>query len=194
MNIKALVTTLILGTSSVAMAKPVTVVSASAHAELSYGSTRPAPRTLPAPIVRDHRTTQPVIVNPPVSQAVDQRRGGWRNERPIYQPVPRPRLIASSLAFNTDTRKMLSGDFGRIGTLRIDNNRGRTLITQVVVKFTNGQKQVIRNINRTLSGNEALSITLDGGGRRSVGRIVVYGQDLNNGFRSDPGEFAVSAL
>ncbi len=51
MNIKALITMLVLGSSSVAMARPVTV-SGSAQANWSYG-------TAPAPIVRDHRTPAP---------------------------------------------------------------------------------------------------------------------------------------
>src|SRR5438128_458736 len=56
MNIKALITTLVLGSSSVAMARPVTI-SGSVEASWGYGT---APAPAPAPIVRDHRMPAPL--------------------------------------------------------------------------------------------------------------------------------------
>jgi hypothetical protein len=60
------------------------------------------------------------------------------------------------------------------------------------VQFDNGREQVLRNLDRTLVGNECLTLDLDGG-RRSIRRIVVYGNELNNGFRYEPGTFNITA-
>ena len=70
MNIKALITTLVIaGSSSVAMARPVTY-SASAEAQWSFGYNNTSP------VVRDHRNA-PIVVRPapmPVSQPGGDRR------------------------------------------------------------------------------------------------------------------------
>jgi hypothetical protein len=39
------------------------------------------------------------------------------------------------------------------------------------VQFENGQEQVIRNLDRTLTGHETLSLDLDGD-RRTIRRVV----------------------
>ena len=211
MNLKTLITTLILGSSSVAMAQPVTF-SASAQAGWSYGNyTRPAVQPV-APIVRDHRgidpdcDTHPAIVPQPVYkpvyqpayQPINQGWSSWQRERPMYWPVyqPRPVMIAEQLTFSGATRKLINAPTGLTGfkTLRIDGVAGRTQITQVLVKFTNGQEQMIRNIGRTLLTNDSLLLNLDGGGRLTIQGLMVYGHDLNNGFRSNPGAFTVLAV
>jgi hypothetical protein len=79
---------------------------------------------------------------------------------------------------------------GRIG---IDAAGGRTFIQQVFVEVDNGQHQVIRNLNATLAGHQSVTLDLDGN-RRSIRRIVVYGRDLNSGWRRTPGGFNMTAV
>jgi hypothetical protein len=93
--------------------------------------------------------------------------------------------LAASLA----TFIAVGSQVGQFGTLQISAAGGRTFIKQVYVQFGNGQVQVIRNLDRTLSGNESLTLDLDGG-RRNISRIVVYG---NAGWRRSAGTFAVTA-
>jgi hypothetical protein len=175
MNKLLIASLVVLGSSSVAMASPSATFSATAKA--SYGTP-----SYSAPIVRDHRD----VVFPcdtPVAQPVIL---------PAYHPAPvwhgvpkpavyRPVMLGSDLHFAGDGRTFLTiGDqMGRFGTLQIKAAKGRTFIKQVYVQFDNGQEQVIRNVNRTLSGHETLTLDLDGN-RRAIKRIVVYGNDLNN--------------
>ena len=88
--------------------------------------------------------------------------------------------------------RLHAGQAGRFQKLDIRSASGRTFIKQVYVQFDNGQEQVLRNLDRTLVGNDCLTLDLDGG-RRSIRRIVVYGNELNNGFRYQRGTFNVTA-
>jgi hypothetical protein len=189
MNIKAALASLVLGSSSVAMAAPAVTVTA-------HGS-------LGTPAVRDHRfvddsidpvtgerIAQPIYMH--TSAPVDSRpiyRAPWR--RPIAQPV----TLASGLRFQNTGRTFISvGDqLGRFGSLQINAAGGRTFIKQVYVQFDNGQTQVVRNLNRTLTGNDSLTVDLDGN-RRGIRRIVVYGSDINSGWRRSSSAFTVTAV
>jgi hypothetical protein len=169
MNIKAIIASLVLGSSSVAMAAP--GVSVSATVQGSYGTT----------VVRDHRApvvTQPIIWHVPERMP------------PVYRPV----TLASGLSFANDGRTFITvgSQAGRFGTLKIDAAGGRTFIKQVYVQFDNGQEQVVRNLDRTLSGNDCLTLDLDGN-RRAIRRIVVYGSNMAAGRRHSAGTFTVSA-
>jgi hypothetical protein len=148
------------------MAAPSVTVSATARG--SYET----------PVVRDHRV-----------DADRDDHSGWQGKRmpPVYRPV----TLASGLHFANNGRTFISvgSHAGQFGTLQISAAGGRTLIKQVYVQFANGQEQVIRNLDRTLSGNESLTLDLDGG-RRNISRIVVYG---NAGWRRSAGAFTVTA-
>jgi hypothetical protein len=177
MNLKAIIASLILGSSSLAMAAPAVTFSANAHG--SYGTT----------VVRDR-----LPYGTPIAQPSYQRDGAvWRGSRwlpPVYRPV----TLATNMHFANDGRTFIKvgPQQGRFGTLQISAERGRTFIKQVYVEFDNGQGQVIRNLDRTLAGNQTLTLDLDGN-RRSIARIVVYGSDLFHGWRRSGGSFNVTA-
>ena len=184
MNIQAIIASLVLGSSSLAMAAPSVTISVSAHA--GYETT----------LVRDHRVDDncdrsPVVVSPPFM-------------RPIGGPLPpvyRPVTLASGLSFANQGRRFITvgSQAGRFSKLEINAAGGRTFIKQVYVQFDNGQEQVVRNLDRTLTGNASLTLDLDGN-RRAIRRIVVYGNDVNGsgngnryGWRRAVGSFSVTA-
>jgi hypothetical protein len=168
------------------MAAPSVTVTATAQG--SYGTT----------IVRDHRdddgytsvVTRPAIQ--PIYQVGYQEgwHSGWDGGRKL-PPVYRPVTLASGLSFAGDGRKFITvgAQAGRFETLQISAAGGRTFLQQVYVQFDNGQEQVIRNLDRTLIGNESVTLDLDGG-RRAIRRIVVYGAA---GRRRSAGAFTVTA-
>jgi len=178
MNLKAIIASLVLGSSSLAMASP--SVTFSAGAQGSYGTTVVRDRVLPAP--------------QPISQPSYQAEGGvWRGGHWLPRGH-RPVTLASGMHFANDGRTFIKvgAQAGRFGTLTLSAASGRTLIKQVYVQFDNGQEQVIRNLDRTLVGNQSLTLDLDGN-RRSIARIVVYGNDLFRGWRRSNGSFNVIA-
>ena len=153
MNIKAIVASLVLGSSSLAMAAPGATVT-----QESYNTTN---------VVRDHRAP----VAQPVIQPIYK---GWNGGRmpPVYRPV----LLASGLRLpaNGKTAINVGAQLGRFGALQINATGGRTFIQQVYVQFANGQWQMVRNLDRMLNGNESLTVDLDGG-RRAITRVIVFG-------------------
>ena len=187
MNIKALITTLaILGSSSVAMARPATVsVSANAQASWSWGTT--------GPVVRDHRTSRI-----PVRTATHQQ---WNDREYNYNPytaMPRFTMLDSDLQFgDTEYRKdiVLAGTKGRFNTLQIEADSGRTYIMKVVVEFSDATFQQI-DLNRYMRGGEAVTLDL-AGSNRSINRILVYRADGAPALRMNQphyGEFSVLAV
>ena len=178
MNLKTIIASLVLGSSSLAMASPSVTFGASAQG--SYGTT----------VVRDR--VQPAAPQP--IAPTDYRDGGvWRGGHKL-PPVFRPVTLASAVHFANDGRTFIrvGPQAGRFGTLQISAANGRTLIKQVYIQFENGQEQVIRNVDRTLAGNQTLTLDLDGN-RRSIARIVVYGSDMFRGWRRSNGSFNVIA-
>src|SRR5436190_22520019 len=83
MNIKAIIASLVLGSSSIAMASP--SVTFSANAQAPYGTT----------VVRDHRADDwnrpaPIVVQPVAPAASNIHfRNGWHRDPmpPVYRPV-----------------------------------------------------------------------------------------------------------
>ena len=184
MNTKAIIASLVLGSSSVAMAAPSVTVSttaqASATAQGSYGTT----------VVRDHRVIESNW-HAPIANPVIMPIAWHAPQQPVYRPV----TLANGLSFSGDGRKFITvgSQAGRFSTLTINAAGGRTFIKQVYVQFDNGQEQVVRNLDRTLTGSASLTLDLDGN-RRAIRRIVVYGNDLNNnGWRRAAGSFSVTA-
>jgi hypothetical protein len=190
MNTKTLLASLLLGSSllasSAAMAAPSVTVTAGAQA--SYGTT----------VVRDHRIDHGVttVESPPIMRPTgwnDRWNDRWDGGRPL-PAVYRPVTLASGLTFASDGRKFITvgSQAGRFETLQINAAGGRAYIKQVYVQFENGQEQVVRNLDRLLTGGASLTIDLDGN-RRAIRRIVVYGHALNNGWRRSAGSFTVTA-
>ena len=184
MNIKAIIASLVLGSSSVAMAAPGVTFSASAQA--SYGTTadcdqpgNQADTTVKSPPIYRPDTT---VKSPPIM------RPGWKLP-PVYRPV----TLASDVSFARDGRTFITvgSQAGRFETLTINAAGGRTFIKQVYVQFDNGQEQVVRNLDRTLAGNESMTVDLDGN-HRAIRRIVVYGNDIA-GRHQSAGTFTVTA-
>ena len=181
MTIKAILASLVLGSSSIAMASP--SVTFSATAQGAYGTT----------VVRDHRSddswNNPVA--PPVVSTTYYR-DRWPGERmpPQYRPV----LLASGMHFAGDGRTFITvGDqAGRFNTLQISADGRPAFIKQVYVQFDNGQEQIVRGLNRTLTGSQSLTLDLDGN-HRAIRRIVVYGNSLNRNWRRAGGTFTVTA-
>ena len=181
MNLKAIIASLVLGSSSIAMASP--SVTFSATAQGAYGTT----------VVRDHRFDDD---RTPIAQPVAQPayyRDGWHREPlpPVYRPV----LLASAMHFAPDGRTSITvgNQAGRFNTLQISANSGRTFIKQVYIQFENGQEQVVRALNRTLLGNQSLTLDLDGN-YRAIRRIVVYGRANSGwGWQRAGGTFSVTA-
>ena len=202
MNLKAIISALVLASSSAAMAAPSATVSASVHAGYTTTTTTTT--------VRDHRddrvvhsppivarptgdtwrgTTSPPIMKPQPVRWDGQSPGRWARP-PIFRTV----TLASAASFAADGRTFITvgSQLGAFGQLQIAAAGGRTFIQQVYVEFDNGQEQVIRHLDRTLTGNESLRLDLDGD-RRGIKRIVVYGKAINGGFYRGNGGFTVVA-
>ena len=190
MNLKAILTTLALVSSSAAMAAPSDTISAQGTiGNTSYATTVVRNRPAPAPGVSE--PCDPVTGAPIVQPISYGDNGFWGGRRlpPVYRPV----TLASGAHFNGGrTFIPVGAQQGRFATLQISGATGRTLIKQVYVQFDNGQSQVIRNLDRTLFANQSMTLDLDGN-RRAIARIVVYGNELNNGWRRQSGTFTVTA-
>lgn len=187
MNTKVLLASLVLGSSSIAMASPaapgVTVTTE------SYG----------AADIRDHRGDADDYRRAPIAQPVAQpiyRIGwhpGWEGGQPL-PPVYRPVTLASGLHLpaNSQTTISVGAQLGRFGTLQINATGGRTVVRQVYVQFGDNRVQIVRNLDRTLTSNESLTLDLDGG-RRAIKRVIVYGPFGNQGWRRTGGTFSLTA-
>lgn len=172
MNLKAIIASLVLGSSSIAMASP--SVTLSATAQVSSDA-----------VVRDHRAP-----TAPVAQPVNYQ-PGWKGvpRPPVYRPV----TLASAMRFTSGRAAIAVGaQAGRFDTLQITAASGRTLIQQVLIRFDNGQTQLVRNLGRTLDGNDRLTIDLDGN-HRAIRRIVVTGSELGYGRRRPNSAFTITA-
>jgi hypothetical protein len=188
MNLKAIIASLVLGSSSAAMAAP--AVTFSANIQPSYSAT----------VVRDHRVIDRAPAAAPVYRPVAQP----IYARPVAQPYDtagwwrrslRPVTLVSGAHFSGDGRMFITvPDQGRsFGSLQISAAGGRTFIRQVYIEFNNGQEQTIRNLDATLTGNQSMTLDLDGN-RRSIRRVVVYGKEINSGWRRSAGGFTLTAV
>jgi hypothetical protein len=200
MNIKALITTLILGSSSAALAKP--VVTFSGSASVSVGSDYSV-RDHRTTVVRDHR--DPDCVDPIVTPA-PVRYQPYRPlppREPWFNPTntiagthssqytgtfgrsslsPHSRWMRPSSWFSLTEATRIDGGklhFGLLGQggyftqLHLKNLGGRTDITMVGIEYkVNGRDymQVVRHTG-SLSG---MTINLERDSR-TINRIIVYG-------------------
>jgi hypothetical protein len=155
MNIKALITTLVLGSSSLAFAD---------HYEGSYA---PAPATAPA--VRDHRMLPPTPAPAPVQQSW----GGWH--KPVLQPV----LLADNTRVTGRALIQVPTSTRAFTKLELKSNNGRTSIDRVVIVFGNGQRQVAK-LGSIVNGKGSLTIDLDGGAR-NIKSIMLVGNSARRG-------------
>ena len=202
MTTKLLLASLVLGSSTLAAAAPAAQVTVTAKAGVS------------TTVIRDHREpvfTHPVIIREParpvVTQPVIIRQPVYTHPviirepaRPVvtqpviwHGPVYPTVTLASDLQIQNGRSVISVGrELGRFGTLKLEANGGRTYVQKVVVKFANGERQVMSHLDRTLVGNECLTLDLDGD-HRAIASIAVYGQEMNNGFRYERGAIRLTA-
>lgn len=170
MSLKALITTIVLGTSSVALAAPVV-----------RDHRTPAPA--PAPITTiDHRST--IDIN----ASADLRFG-----RPGYYPAPRPLplswvSLANDTKVNGRTAIKVSHSTRAFTKLELRAQQGNTKIDRVLITFGNGQTQTIALNKRLSKFQSAVSIDL-AGNTRFISKVVLVGK--SNGRRASVDVLAI---
>ncbi len=156
-KIKTLIATLVLGTSSVAMADS----SLSFHANASWGT------PMSAPVVRDHRTSLATY------QAPTRVRGTWIS---LAEPM---NLARGRGVIDIDSQLPLN-------QIRLQSAWGQAFISTVTVQYTNGASQVVTlnqwidsdnplaqfNLNRTAQVD---SIFISGSRGMRSGKFQVFG-------------------
>lgn len=163
MSLKALITTIVLGTSSVALA---------------------------APVVRDHRTPAPTPVATidhrntiDINASAELRFG-----RPGYYPTPAPMPPTLSWISLANDAKVSGRTAIRVpqGTraftkLELRAQQGNTQIDRVLITFGNGQTQTVELNKRLSKFQSAISIDLNGSSR-FITKVVLVGK--SNGRRA----------
>lgn len=154
MKLMALLTTLLLGSSSVAMARP------------AYHPT-PAPAPSKAPVVRDHRA--PIYHPAPIY-------------RPAPRPAPRPAWVMLGQV-DRATSGATSFQVGRshksFTTVKLQRTAGKSLVRRVQIQFANGRTQTV-DLNQYLTASNP-SITIDlAGHTRSIAKVTVIGRNARH--------------
>ena len=167
MNLKALITSLVLGSSSLAMAQPV-----------SFGFPSPSPTT----IVRDHRPVviEPIVYNNPHNTRIFPSGSLYVGSMPFqtmrwfrapeWVPVTEPTRIDNGREF---FNLRGAGSFSKI---QLFKNRGATFVKRVTIEtldpYTGRIEHQVVQIDRELTS----SITIDlAAGRSQISRVIVYG-------------------
>ncbi len=185
MNTKLIIASLVVCSSSVVMADPGVTFSADARGAAGGGPQFDDQRFGDGDVdarsidERFDRSEVPGTGIPSAYRREGWHGAGWDGEG-MLPPVYRPVTLAVGASFANQGRKFITvgSRAGQFGTIQIRAEGGRTFIKQVYVQFEDGQEQVIRDLDRTLTGHQGITLDLDGG-RRSIRRIVVYGRDLN---------------
>jgi hypothetical protein len=194
MNIKALITTLlVLGSSTAAMARPVPVSG--------YQG---------APIVRDHRTNRTPTPPPFVPAPVDAKPlpppfvPAPVDAKPLPPPfVPAPievkpapppfvplwvtlgvenRIVDGAMAFRVHPQ------MGQFIALKLQHTSGKSLINRVEIKFANGQTQVVA-VNKYLNASSpTITVDLAGEAARTIKSVTIVGRNAR------ASEFSILAI
>jgi hypothetical protein len=178
MNLKTILVSLVLGSSSIALAAPAA----------------PTPAPTATVVVRDHAAgTEYTVADAQAARpnAIDYKDGqSWRGmpKPPVYRPV----TLASGMRLTSGRASIAVGSqAGKFDTLQLTASAGKTFIKQVTVQFNNGQNQVV-GLGKTLDGNDSLTIDL-AGNHRKIRKIVVTGNELSTGRRRPFGAFNIIA-
>ena len=181
MNLKTVLVSLVLGSSSIALAAPAAPAAAPTSATV---------------VVRDHAAgTEYTEVHddavPAKPNAIYYRDGqSWRGvpKPPVYRPV----TLASGLRLGSGRAAITVGSQARrFDTLQLTASAGKTFIKQVIVQFGNGQNQIV-GLGKMLDGDETLTIDL-AGNHRDIRKILVTGNELSTGRRRPYGAFSITA-
>jgi hypothetical protein len=195
MKLKATIVALVLGTSSIAMARPATVrgsagVTVSAQASFSVGTRTQArppvqngPRRVKRPVYNPRPVYEPAYYPTPAPQPVYEE-NVWVEEGPTFQALGTNLKIEGS-AYNRDLGFTGNNSWNKV---RIEARGSVTQIDEVRVTYLSGETQTIK-VGELLSGNEMITLDLDGRNRQ-VTRVLVYGKS-KDGPRSNG--FTVSA-
>lgn len=172
MNIKALITTLVLGSSSVALARPVGlpggVPGPSVPGGVAVHDAHDA-RGEEA-VIRDHR-----------AQDTTPAEGSFR--APPFVPPwvtlgTADRIMDGSISFRVNPR-LTNGFQTGFTTLRLQSTAGKTFVTRVEIKFANGGAQVVQ-LGKYLNASNPL-ITIDlAGDRRAIRSVAVVGRNARS--------------
>ncbi|MCW5808080.1 MAG: hypothetical protein KIT31_37360 [Deltaproteobacteria bacterium] len=200
---KALVTALLLASSSIAMAKPVTY-SASASVSISAGTHTGGGRQ----DLRDHRSTYtPPAKAPAVAPRLKVKPVYLQQLRPaVWNPNnttlgvnastyigPRPVLqqpcVAHASGWQVATwhpmteptridrgRELFNfgAQAGSFRQIQLVETAGSSHISQVAIEFVGGGRTQVVKLDTDLKAGRSLTIDLDGGVRQ-INRIIVYG-------------------
>ena len=188
MQLKALtVLATVLGTSTVAFARPTTVsASASFGVTVTTNVHRTPLRTVYA---RIHHTTRPVVLEPGCEEPSIERpmypsnnviaddasvyNGGYPVAGTRYNTwlaLTQPTRIDRGRQFISD----LPTNLGWFHSLRLQNLTGQSAITQVYIQFQNGEEQIVR-LNHTMNRwSPTIDIDLKGNARQ-LKRVIVSG-------------------
>ncbi len=154
MKLTALITTLVLGSSSVAMARPA------------------------APIVRDHRP--PVQYPAPVYQPAPQPAPIYRPAPDYRRPHHRSWVTLGGINYQIDGEMQFRGRYGqRFSTLKLQTAGGKALIYRVLVQFQNGRTQVVELNQYLRASNPTITIDLKGQ-ERAIAKVTVIGRNAPN--------------
>lgn len=191
MKLKALVTTLVLGSSSLALAAPGPYARTAPVAVRDHRA-QPAPPPLATPVFeRDHRMPdrdrdrdhdrdgrKPIVQRETFAPVWYRPASFWQASfQPMrYRPVvyqPRWSLLSTSNYLTRGTAS-ISLQARALTTLELKAQRGATRINTVVITFGNGQRQAVR-LNKVLRANASARIDL-AGNTRNVAGIQVFGR------------------
>ncbi len=187
-NLKALVTTLVIGSSSAAMAKPVVVLSGEASISVGYNSDA-------QPVVRDHRYPvpvyqppvvyqQPVVYQPPVTRPLPTHTHTYTH--PVYtQPVVHPVLHQEPFwnPTNTNIGATSSGYIGAYGqgSLNRDWNNQRSWFQLTEPTRIDSGRQFFKFQSRPARFSQIRLQTV--GGRTDITQVDIQYTDGSMGFQ-----------
>lgn len=194
MNIKALVTTLaLLGSTSSALARPLTTFGASAEvsatvrlkAPVTQRSWLAAEGTYRAPLP-EHRNERSFDYGPARHfdsyNTLTADASVYKGPVMLGSPYGRShRWSAVTAPTRIEQGRQYVTDLGLSATshVRLVGVQGRTNVSQVLIRFTDGSEQLVQ-INRSLRGGSSIDIAIQGSAKGIHG-FVLYGETSKSG-------------
>jgi hypothetical protein len=157
MKIKALVTALVLGSSTLAVAAP------------SYG-----------PSIRDHRAPAAAPAPAPAPMRAPGYFGFQAPKRPVLSWV----TLANDKQLTGRTVIKVAPTARKFTKLELRADQGRAAIDKVTIVFANGRAQTVNLDARLMKKNQSVSIDL-AGNSRSIDRIILVGRTMGRGAAVD---------